>query len=145
MKTTMKNIKYLALALLVSGCADRLEQVNPNRLSPGRYYTTQAQAVASVDAIYNALIVDGAYNRMTPVINDGRSDELQCRSPWDALTTISTFNLRATYDVDAFAWNAYYQLISRANQALENIPNIEMDENLRNRLLGQAYFLRGLA
>ena len=36
-------------------------------------------------------------------------------------------------------------MVSRANQALENIPNIEMDEGLRNRLLGQAYFLRALA
>src|SRR5262245_34131005 len=102
MKTTMKNFKYLAVLLLVAGCADKLDQVNTNQLSPCTFYKTEAQAIASVDAIYNALIVDGAYNRMTPVIGDGRSDELQCRSPWDALTGISTFNLRATYDVNAF-------------------------------------------
>jgi hypothetical protein len=141
----MKNSTIILLFLLTAGCADKLEQVNPNRLSPEGYYKTEAQAVAAIDAVYNALIIDGAYNRMTPVINDGRSDELMCRSPWDALTTISTFNLRATYDVNGFAWNAYYQLIYRANQVLENVPPIEMDEALKDRVLGQAYFLRGFA
>ncbi|HEY8512292.1 MAG TPA: RagB/SusD family nutrient uptake outer membrane protein [Cyclobacteriaceae bacterium] len=141
----MKNISIILLLLLAAGCSERLEQVNPNRLSPESFYKNETQAVAAIDAVYNALIIDGAYNRMTPVINDGRSDELICRSPWDALTTVSSFNLRATYDVNGFAWNAYYQLIYRANQVLENVPPIEMSEDLKTRILGQAYFLRGFA
>lgn len=141
----MKNIRIILLMLLAAGCSEKLEQVNPNRLSPESFYKTEAQAVAAIDAVYNALIIDGAYNRMTPVINDGRSDELICRSPWDALTTVSSFNLRATYDVNGFAWNAYYQLIYRANQVLENVPPVEMNEDLKSRILGQAYFLRGFA
>src|SRR5690606_24985578 len=31
------------------------------------------------------------------------------------------------------------------NQVLENVPPIEMNEDLKSRILGQAYFLRGMA
>jgi starch-binding outer membrane protein, SusD/RagB family len=141
----MKNLKYILILLIGISCKDSLDQVNPNRTAPDNYYKTPEQAVAAVDAVYNGFVVDGAYNRMTPVINDGRSDELICRSPWDALSTLSNFNLRATYDVNAFAWNAYYQINYRANQVLENVSPMELDEDLKNRILGQAHFLRALA
>lgn len=141
----MKNIKYYLILLLAFGCTAELDQANPNQISPSTYYKTPQQALAGVDAIYNGFIIDGAYNRMTPVMNDGRSDEMISRSPWDALTTVSNFNLRATYDVDAFPWNAYYAIVFRANQVLENVPAVTMDSDLKNRILGQAYFLRALA
>ena len=47
--------------------------------------------VSSINAAYNALIIDGFYNRMGAVMADGRSDELGGRSPWDVLSTVSNF------------------------------------------------------
>jgi len=89
------------------------------------------------------------YQRMTPVYNDGRSDELACRSPWVFLTGLSTFTVPATDAALEIFWAGHYIMITRANQALENIPPIEDEDldanNLRDRLLGQAYFLRALA
>jgi hypothetical protein len=44
-----------------------------------------------------------------------------------------------------WAFETYYQGIYRANQVLTNVPNIAFtDEALKSRILGQAYFLRGL-
>ena len=40
-------------------------------------------------------------------------------------------------------WQGYYRGINRANVALENIPNIEVDEALQERLLAENKFLRG--
>lgn len=147
----MKNIQYklffLAAALVGLGaCTNELEIVDPNRLSSEQYYASEAEAVAAVDAIYNALIIDGMYQRITPVYNDGRSDELGCRSPWVFLTGFSTFTLPATDAAIEIFWAGHYIMVNRANQALENIPLIEeVDAGVRERLLGQAYFLRALA
>ncbi len=145
--------KYIFKIFLVSlvasifyGCSDELDIADPNRLSTESYYQNQDDAVASVDAIYNALIIDGLYQRMTPIYGDGRSDEVRSRSPWVFLPQTSNFTVPATDGALDILYIGYYILISRANQALEEIPNIEgIDDNLRNRLLGQAYFLRAFA
>lgn len=146
----LRNITKIAACgltlMFLHACDNKLDIVNPNRLSADQFYQNQDQAIAAVDAIYNVLIIDGLYQRMTPVFNDGRSDELSCRSPWVFLTGLSNFTVPATDGANEIAWAGYYIMVSRTNQAIENIPNVpEVDENLRGRLMGQAYFLRALA
>ncbi len=144
-----KALKIIACGLIVlftHACDSKLEIVDPNRLSSTQFYQNQEQAIAAIDAMYNVLIIDGLYQRMTPVFNDGRGDELSCRSPWVFLTGLSNFTVPATDDANEITWAGYYILVARTNQALENVPNVpEVDENLRTRLIGQAYFLRALA
>lgn len=137
---------FVLLLLGLTGCSDELEILDPNRLSSERFYANQDQAVAAVDAIYNALITDGMYQRITPTYNDGRSDEISSRSPWIFFTGFSSFTIPATITEPEIFYAGHYIMVSRSNQALENVPTVEdMDEELRERLLGQAYFLRGLA
>ncbi len=136
----------LLTLLLIHACQDKLDIIDPNRLSSSQFYQNQDQAVAAVDAIYNVLIIDGLYQRMTPVFNDGRSDEISSRSPWVFLTGLSAFTVPATDGANEIAWAGYYILVARANQALANVPNVpNVDEALRSRLIGQAHFLRALA
>lgn len=134
--------------LLFFACSDELDIANPNRISVDEFVANsgQDQAVATVDAVYNTLIIDGLYNRMTPVLGDGRGDEARSRSPWAFLSQTANFTVPSTDEAVGWCYEGYYVMISRANQALENVLAIEgVEENLRNRLMGQAYFLRGLA
>ena len=134
------------MLLFAPACENQLEIPNPNDLSADQFYATEEQAIAAVDGTYNALIIDGAYNRMTPSFNDGRSDEVGARSPWILYSGVSSFVVPATIVEVGFVWNAHYIMVLRANQALENITNIpDMDPELLRRLEGQAYFLRALA
>jgi starch-binding outer membrane protein, SusD/RagB family len=145
-KNIFKSILLLSAVLISQGCGDKLDISNPNRLAAPDFYQNEEQAVAAVDAVYNVLIIDGLYQRMTPVINDGRSDEISSRSPWPFLTGLSNFTLQGTDGANEIAWAGYYIMVLRANQALENVPTVPgLDEGLRDRLLGQAYFLRALA
>ena len=41
-------------------------------------------------------------------------------------------------------WKDIYVAIRDANNVIENVPAIEMDEDLKNRILGEAKFLRAL-
>ncbi|XHR92452.1 RagB/SusD family nutrient uptake outer membrane protein [Mucilaginibacter sp. UC70_90] len=54
------------------------------------------------------------------------------------------FNMQSTGDGVLFSWTAYYQGILRANEVLKYVPAINMDAELKKRVLGQAYFLRAL-
>jgi starch-binding outer membrane protein, SusD/RagB family len=143
----MKN-KYILFSLaLVLGCADRLQEdfVNPNANVPGVFFKTEADAVASVNAAYNVLITDGFFNRMGAVMSDARSDELIGRSPWDVLSTVGNFALPPTNGAVGFIWEAGYILINRANQTIEGVGPMDIDQGLKDRVLGQAYFLRAFA
>jgi hypothetical protein len=143
------RIKIIALGLMLliaHGCGDRLEIANPNRLASGNFYKTPAHAVAAVDAIYNELITDGTYMRIMPAMMDGRSDEIRSNGSFPPWNLTAKFQIPTTEDYISFVWRDNFVIVSRANQALENVPNIPgVEEGLRTRLMGQAYFLRGFA
>ncbi|MDJ1483794.1 RagB/SusD family nutrient uptake outer membrane protein [Cytophagaceae bacterium YF14B1] len=142
----MNKIKYSLLLLLVMmGCNDRLDLTNPNSQTTGTFWQTESQAIAGCDAIYNSMIIDGSYMRMTPALSDARGDDMSGDSPWVDYVQVSNFTIPTTSAPVQWVWGAWYQLIWRANQVLENVPGITMDEDLKKRILGQAYFLRGLA
>ena len=145
-KTILKTLVAACVVLVSNACSDMLDTPNPNRLSDEGYYSNESEAVASVDAIYNTLIIDGWYQRMTPVYNDSRGDELICRSPWGFLTGLANFTVPAADGAGDILWAGHYITINRANQALENVPTVpDLDSDLQDRLLGQAYFLRALS
>lgn len=147
MKTHFTNLLLLIAAIMtLNSCDKELDITNPNRLAAEEYYQSQAQAQATVDAIYNGLIIDGNYQRMIPAINDARGDETRSRSPWPFLTGTANFTIPPTQPDVQIAYLGFYTVINRANQALAAIDQIEdIEPELRERLIGQAYFLRALA
>ncbi|BAV05417.1 Starch-binding associating with outer membrane [Filimonas lacunae] len=136
---------YISLALLASSCSKQLELDNPNVPTIAVYWRNANDAVAGTNAIYNSLIQDGTYMRMYPALNDGRGDDFYGDSPWGDLVQVGAFIIPSTSGPVAWVWGGHFQIIWRANQVLANVPGITMDEELKKRLLGQAYFLRGLA
>ena len=141
----MKKIKSYILILALMGCSDNLELLNPNSPTTGTFWQTEGQALAGVNGIYNSLIIDGTYMRMLPAAMDGRGDDIKGDSPWGDLVQMGNFTIPSTSGPVEWIWGGHYQLIWRANQVLENVQNIELSDDLRARLEGQAYFLRGLA
>lgn len=146
LKNKLKIIAFAWALLMVHACGNQLEIADPNRLSSDKFYTNQDQALASVDAIYNELMVDGMYQRITPTIGDGRGDEIFSRGGFPMWELTANFIVPATEGFIGITWHHHYVTVSRANQVLENVPAIpDVDEDLRKRLLGQAYFLRAFA
>ncbi|HEU4789775.1 MAG TPA: RagB/SusD family nutrient uptake outer membrane protein, partial [Flavobacterium sp.] len=99
-----------------------------------------------INATYSSLLTDGTYMRSTPLLLDLKGDDTRSNSPWGAMYNVGRFNSNVT-DAAIYGWcyETCYQGIFRANQVLTNVPNIDMaDAALKNRILGQAYFLRGL-
>ncbi|MDI1256966.1 MAG: RagB/SusD family nutrient uptake outer membrane protein [Flavobacterium sp.] len=142
------TIAFPALALLMSGCVSNedLVQVDPNANTEASFWKTDADALKGVNAVYGSLLTDGTYMRSTPILLDGKSDDARSNSPWSAMANVGRFNTSVS-DAAIYGWafETYYQGIYRANQVLQYVPNIEMeDAALKDRILGQAYFLRGL-
>lgn len=105
------------------------------------YYWDNPQR--GLEAAYLPMVIDGLYKRMTPVLMDLRSDEAYTTSAWYVFPLTANFTVDVTYDQLYWPWREAYIGVLRANEILEYYPKMEMDENLRNRMMGEAYFLRG--
>lgn len=139
---------FLTLAFITTSCVDdeALTQLDPNNDSVDKFWKTDQDALEGINATYSSLLTDGTYMRSTPLLLDLKGDDTRSNSPWGAMYNVGRFNSNVT-DAAIYGWayETYYQGIFRANQVLTNVPKIEMaDAALKNRILGQAYFLRGL-
>lgn len=147
----MKKILYLFIpACLVasSGCDKKIDLSNPNSATTATFWKTKEQAHAATSAIYSALIIDGSYMRSFPGLTDSRGDDFTGDSPWLDLVLTGQFIIPSTSAPVYWIWREFYQVINRANQVLTHVPAYDaavLPTDEKNRLLGQAYFLRGLA
>ena len=108
-------------------------------------FQTEADAVAAVNACYQPLQWPKLYNMRiwTLDIIAGES-EVGAGGGSDGLETIEMANFIATSDNFAALdlWRGPSPGILRCNFVLKNVPDMQIDEDLKNRLLGEAYFLR---
>lgn len=143
------NSRYILFSFLLMGSMtackkSTLDTVNPNSQTTQTFWLTASDAVKGVNAAYGSLTIDGSYMRFSPIVQDTRSDDAVSNSPWDQVYNMGKFNINSSGDGCLFSWTAYYQGVLRANEVLKYVPDITMDQDLKNRVLGQAYFLRGL-
>ena len=145
----MNKIYIILLLLLATSCGDSLLDLkDPNRLTSGNFYTTEERAIAAVNAAYSPLQKSGMYGRNVQYVSGWRSDEGRATSETVKMeengAAVAQFTNNASDAMAAQMWRDMFNGVFRANVALKEIPNIEMDAALRGRLLGEAHFLRGI-
>ena len=142
----MKKLLIIAIgSFSLFGCSKQLEQVNPNAQTSASFWKTQDDAIAGINAAYSSLLPDGGYMRCTPLMMDTRGDDAKSNSPWDQMYNCGKFALNSG-NIAIYGWTyeTFYQGILRSNQVLDNVPSIDMDAALKDRIIGQAHFMRGL-
>lgn len=147
----MKKILYLLIPCCLianSGCDRKIELTNPNQLTTSGFWKTREQAYAASSSIYSALIIDGSYMRSFPGLTDSRGDDFTGDSPWLDLVLTGQFIIPPTSAPVFWIWREFYQVVNRANQVIANVSTYDpaiLSADEKNRIIGQAYFLRGLA
>ncbi|WP_170312515.1 RagB/SusD family nutrient uptake outer membrane protein [Botryobacter ruber] len=134
---------FMAASFFVSSCQD-LDVPNPNAPTTDLFWQNANDAQLGVNAIYSTLH-RGPLVLWMWFYYVVRSDEAFSTSPrLDIQNNMDKF-LITNYNFGETNWiyGDNYIGIFRANQVLANVPGIEMDENLKARLIGEAKFLRG--
>lgn len=139
----------LVFGAIVSCDEEKLNPVNPNQLSTETFYRTGAQAQAAVNAAYAALQANNLYNREYFFLHDLLSDDVESGGAQLEGPRAQVLNhvFDASNPVVEAVWRGWFRVIHFSNLVLENVPNTdtEITEELRSRILGEAYFLRALA
>ena len=143
----MKPLIYifsLGLILTCFSCGeDFLDRQNPNEQTAGTFWKTGEDALKAINSTYQSLTMDGLYMRLYPWIMDSRADDCYNTSPW----WIEWVVIYVTQPDNPCYYTPYYIVfegIWRANQVLEKVAGIDMDETLKQRILAEAKFLRAL-
>ena len=131
--------------LFVSCSSDFLDRKPRGQLTYDTFFENEDHALQSVNAIYNIFrsweFTALPYLGATDIISDD-SDKGSSENDALYLAELDQFQSNATNATYSSMWTGHYQAIFRANLAIENIPGIEMDENLKARLIAEAKFLR---
>lgn len=143
--------KLLQLLIVLSGltaCGEGFLEKEPIiGTTLENYYRTEDDALAAVNAAYAALQFE-----MTPAGHfrwfwgDIMSDDAIKGGSGDndvnQLLQLETFQGPTNTDLLESEWAADYEGIYRANIVLDRVPEIEMDPELKERILAEARFIR---
>jgi hypothetical protein len=130
----------------LTGCKKEfLNQQPQGELTFDQFFQTSDQAVQATNAVYNQFrtfdCVGLGYIGCSDIISDD-SDKGSTTNDQPLLADLDNFTFDPTNNNFGAVYRGYYQAIARANLAINNIPNVDMDATLRNRLVGECKFLR---
>ncbi|WP_162415889.1 RagB/SusD family nutrient uptake outer membrane protein [Cyclobacterium roseum] len=149
----MKNysLKYITLFLILSlgfaGCDEFLEENPETFISPNAYYRNAEDAQSAINAVYAIL------PRFYQGIAYGESVFFTLEMPSDQADSGTGVSVVDQDRLDAYIydpairhlrlwWQYSYQGINAANSVLYYVPEIDMSENAKARILSEAYYLR---
>jgi hypothetical protein len=142
-----RTVMLLAAALTPFGCADFLDKPVQGQLLSQNFPTSADDAVAATNAIYNTLRKSSYHFGLFPLTDIMSDDARKGSNPTDAAGNIGPYDRFAHIPTEtslASWWNSLYEGVRRANIVIEKLPAIEMNTGLRQRLIGEAQFLRAL-
>lgn len=136
-------IAILIFLLIFTGCrSDLLESTPYGQTASDKFWRNGDDVVSATNAIYSPLLDEDGYAH-TEYTFDNCSDDMNRAGDHPDETSLELFTFDATNSHIGATWSTKYEVISRANAVLINAPKVNMDEALRRRCMGEAYFLRG--
>jgi starch-binding outer membrane protein, SusD/RagB family len=141
----MNRLIILLIGLLaLTGCNDLLDREPLGRLDAGSFFQTGGDAVSAINAAYEPLMFNNANNNffwaMGVVTSDNAVAGGDGSRPGIVEMDFFTYTSR-TQEFNDF-WVLNYNGITQCNTVLAEVPEIDMDPEVQDRIIGEAYFLR---
>ncbi|MBK8195501.1 MAG: RagB/SusD family nutrient uptake outer membrane protein [Lewinellaceae bacterium] len=138
-----KHILFLPAVLLAS-CTGILDKEPIATLDAGSYFQTEDDAVQAINAAYGPLLLNNDNKNFYWGFSELTSDEAITGGDGSrpGLTEMDAFTYTPrTEELNDF-WKLQYTGITQCNLVLDHIADIDMNESTRNRVTGEALFLR---
>jgi len=135
------------LFLLPLSCDDFLDKPLQGKLTQENFPTSASDALLATNGVYNIMLNSSFHFGLFPILDIMSDDARKGSNPDDQGSTIGPFDRFAHIATESDLsrwWNTLYEGVRRANVVIEKVPDIEMDEALSNRYIGEASFLRAL-
>ncbi|QEC63321.1 RagB/SusD family nutrient uptake outer membrane protein [Mucilaginibacter ginsenosidivorans] len=148
----MNSNRYKLLSILcismicMESCIKKpLDQKPTGSYTTATYWRNQNDVIANVLGIYNVLYVEDWVGHALYTYDD-QSDDIYVAGDHSDFQAVGNLNADPSLQVIYYTWPFAYEQIGRANNAIFYIPKVPvMDDAIRSRSMGEAYFLRAYA
>jgi len=149
----MKNTNYIIIAgimfLALVSCDDsEFLDVQPSKETTEQALSSPTAATELVNAVYNKFLSwnESSFpwngvSSMTSDDADKGSDPGDTGGDKDLMDALTFTSTSLSFNE---VWEGNYQGIARANQALKFLPDLDIDDDLKTRLVGETKFLRAV-
>lgn len=143
--------RYLIIATVLftiaglESCKKALTENMHSAISPANFYQTAQDAEAAVNGAFGPLQYQPYYQRGVYLVNELSGDIFLPNNANSDRVEIYTGRYTPPNAVLNAWWTDTYLMIKNANDVIAYVPGIDMDISSRNNLVGNAYFLRGMA
>lgn len=147
----MKKTTYSLLILSVlffSSCKKFLDVEPRVNISDEQTIYDAISSQTALTGVYAALASGGYYGTTFQSIGYLNGDNIQWTGSQSQVQEFINHNVSADNSTISGAWSAIYLTISRANNVIAKVPAVVdplLNDSTRNSIIGQAYFIRGLA
>ena len=146
----MKNIIIVVLSMIVlSSCSSDFTDLAPiSNRNEADFYNNENDFVSAINASYAGLQKKGVYGRGYWTMFEMRSDNTDQGPDATGLARvyaeINAFTEDPLNEQVTAAWMDSYAVIANCNVILDRIDGIQMNADVKNRIIGEALFLRSL-
>jgi hypothetical protein len=134
----------IAIICVSSSCSKFLDQQPKGPYPTSEFFKTEKHAKLAINACYEQLTFANSDNRLWVIGDIASNDAAKGGFPGDQadIGLIDEFLIYEDNGNLESIWKIYYEGISRCNSVIEHVPEIEMNTALKNRIMGEAHFLR---
>ena len=137
--------KYILIALanlfLLSSCSDFLEELPYGTVTPETFYKTESDAIMAGTSCYTQMTDPTSFWAAgLDAVGDIQSDDIMPYLGWTLL--MNTHQFDGNHETVQGVWKAAYKGISRCNTCIDNVSPMEIRDEIKSEVLGQAHFIR---
>jgi hypothetical protein len=148
MKNINSSIKVIILLgvtlFTMNACTDFLTEELKGSFSSATFYQNEKQAIQAINGAYSAITFSTPNNTIWVFGDIASDDAVKGGNPGDQseITYIDEYNADANNGIISNYWSFAYEAIARCNNVIANVPAVKMDTILKNRIIGEAKFIR---
>jgi hypothetical protein len=135
-------IAAMAGLLMATACDDMLDVVPQGSPTSENFWKNESDAIAGINSVYAEFSNDDMYGRGFFWLSNASNDI--GTKPRAFSENVKAFKITGNESEIKSIWRLHYLTMKRANDVIRNVPNIDMSESLKNRILGEAYFLHAV-
>lgn len=146
----MKKYIILLCGLMITAtsCKKFLDLKPLDSYTEETFYVDEKGLQGGLVTCYDALQTDSLYGNNFLTLGELRGDNLTDNDPGSGAgvrNQIEVFSETSANSILSASWMGHYKAIYRCNIILDRAPGINMNENIKNQIIGQAKFIRALS